>query len=77
VLDHDGEAVAVLLNLCSEAEPCPWDCQGEPNGQVDVADFLFMLGQWGGPGPCDFDGSGVSVTDLLVLLAHWGPCTSE
>ena len=24
--------------------------------------------------PADFDGSGVRVTDLLELLAHWGSC---
>ena len=39
---------------------------------MSVTDFLAMLGQWGGPGTCDFDGGGVGVSDFLALLAHWG-----
>jgi hypothetical protein len=74
VADPSSDEVFVLLNLCPD-EPCPWDCQSEPNGQVDVGDFLALLAQWGQVGaPCDFDGGGVAVTDFLLLLAHWGPC---
>ena len=58
------------------ADPCPWDCDGTLNdGTVSTNDLLALLNQWGGPGGCDFDGSGaVGTTDLLKLLAHWGPC---
>ena len=57
-------------------EPCPWDCDSaESNdGTVGIVDFLALLGQWGGPGSCDFDGGGVGITDFLDLLANWGPC---
>ncbi len=68
--DGDGD---YLDELCQVAAPCPWDC-GNANGEVDVVDLLALLGHWGGPGPCDFDGGGASVTDLLKLLAHWGDC---
>lgn len=53
---------------------CPWDCQAIPSGSVDVPDLLTLLSQWGAPGSCDFDGSGIAVPDLLALLANWGPC---
>jgi hypothetical protein len=63
-----GTAVAV-------APPCPWDCQTEPNGQVDISDFLALLAQFGQVGTsCDFDGGGVGVTDFLAFLANFGPC---
>jgi hypothetical protein len=64
------------LQVTSEiVSACIWDCQAEPNGTVDVSDFLAMLAQWGQVGSsCDFDGGGVSVTDFLMLLAAWGPC---
>ncbi len=54
--------------------PCPWDC-GDGEGTVGVVDFLALLGQWTMVGsPCDIDGEGVSVTDFLELLKHWGQC---
>jgi hypothetical protein len=52
---------------------CPWDC-GDNNGDVGISDFLMMLADWGGGGPCDFDGDGIGITDFLALLANWGPC---
>ena len=56
------------------SEPCPWDC-GNFNGQVDTADFLALLGQWGQVGTsCDFDGNGVDTSDFLDVLGFWGPC---
>jgi hypothetical protein len=54
---------------------CPWDCAPPPDGVVNIVDFLAMLGQWGLPGSCDFDGGGVTITDFLLLLGNWGPCT--
>ena len=57
------------------AQPCPWDCGGDDDGNVGIVDFLALLAQWGTPGSCDFDGCGVvGITDLLALLANWGPC---
>jgi hypothetical protein len=41
---------------------------------VGIADFLAVLGQWGGPGACDFDGGGTGINDFLELLFNWGPC---
>ncbi len=54
--------------------PCPWNCGGDNDNAVGIIDFLELLGQWGGPGPCDLDGGGVGITDFLELLANWGPC---
>jgi len=41
---------------------------------VDVADLLFLLGEWGKTNsPADIDGDGiVNVFDLLILLSDWG-----
>ena len=56
-------------------EPCPWDCQPTPDGEVNVPDFLAILAQWGGPGSCDFDSNDdVDVQDFLEFLANFGPC---
>jgi hypothetical protein len=56
---------------------CPWDC-GDGDGTVGIVDFLAMLAQWNGPGPCDVDEQGgVDIIDFLDLLAHWGPCPIE
>jgi len=55
--------------------PCPWDCQPDPDGVVNIPDFLAMLAQWGQVGtPCDFNGGGVDVTDFLEFLGNFGPC---
>ncbi len=59
---------------CSTAPPCPWDCDGSGDGVVGIVDFLALLGQWEGPGSCDFDGGGVGIVDFLNLLANWGDC---
>jgi hypothetical protein len=79
----DGDSVAVVDMGYDEVVPrdCPWDCQAEPNGQVDVADFLHLLDEWGQECPtadCDQVGpSGVGTEDFLALLPHWGPCTEQ
>jgi hypothetical protein len=69
------------ISLVAAGPPCPWDCDvddggnPDPDGQVATADLLQLLGDWGGPSNCDFDGSGtVSTSDLLKLLGEWGPC---
>jgi hypothetical protein len=54
---------------------CPWDCAIPPDGEVDVLDFLAILGQWGRAGTwCDIDSGGVSIIDFLSMLGHWGTC---
>ncbi len=71
-IQWDGICAGEAFDLCENT--CPWDC-GDFNGDVGIVDFLAMLGGWGGPGPCDFDGGGVvDITDFLNLLAHWGLC---
>lgn len=67
-LDANGDG---QLDDCE----CPADIDGD--GDVDVADLLQLIAQWG---PCqgcpsDIDGDDVTdVADLLVLLAAWGTC---
>ncbi|MHC4303634.1 MAG: glycosyl hydrolase [Planctomycetota bacterium] len=64
-----------VFSIFPATAACPWDCQEEPDGDVNVVDFLALLAQWGGPGSCDFDGNDVvNVEDFLELLATWGPC---
>lgn len=63
-----------VFSVATGVAPCPWDC-GDNNGNVDVADLLQLLGDWGAASPCDFDGDGAgSVADLLKMLGNWGPC---
>ncbi|MHC4429510.1 MAG: hypothetical protein ACYS0D_13040, partial [Planctomycetota bacterium] len=58
-----------------EFQPCPGDCNPAVDRDVNSRDFLTLLSQWGVVGSsCDLDGGGVSVTDFLIMLAHWGPC---
>jgi hypothetical protein len=66
-------ALALAAAGTSARATCLWDCNGN-DGIVNVSDFLAILADWDGGGPCDFDGEGVGVTDFLALLAHWGPC---
>jgi hypothetical protein len=64
----DSDYVATLT--CTP--PCPADLNGD--GTVNVEDFLWLLGAWGGPeGDVDGDGT-TNVNDFLELLARWGPC---
>ncbi len=54
---------------------CTGDVDGD--GEVGIADFLILLGNWGpNPGhPADIDGDGeVGIADFLALLGNWGPC---
>ncbi len=54
---------------------CGADING--NGNVDVADLLAVISNWGatGPDPADVNGdSVVNVADLLAVISNWGPC---
>lgn len=58
------------------------DADFDSDDDVDVADMLALLDNWGAcpvsPATCpwDIDDDGrVGVSDLLSLLASWGPCT--
>jgi hypothetical protein len=63
---------------------CPADITGlggEPDGVIDILDFLELLAQWGSSGCADFTGAApgvpdgvVDILDFLELLASWGPC---
>ncbi|MDY7108777.1 MAG: dockerin type I domain-containing protein [Planctomycetota bacterium] len=58
-----------------QTESCPADFDG--NGEVNTADLLILLGQWGTDGADggDVDGNGIVDTeDLLALLGAWGDC---
>jgi hypothetical protein len=82
IYDEAGIVPDAIDNIQMWMEPeqdptCPWDCGDPPNKMVDIIDFLALLGQWGGPGSCDFNGSGaVDIQDFLKLLGAWGPCPS-
>jgi hypothetical protein len=58
-----------------EYQPCPGDCNPTVDRDVNSRDLLALLAQWGREGTsCDFNGGGVGVQDVLIMLAHWGPC---
>jgi hypothetical protein len=69
-----GAVAATIIEGTPLACVCPWDCSGDNDGTVGIADLLALLAQWGGPGSCDFDSGNVGVADLLKLLATWGDC---
>ncbi len=66
---------AIALRGVRIPPPCRWDC-GDGDGVVGIADLVALVGTWANPFECacDFDGAGAGVTDLLKLLANWGPC---
>ena len=54
---------------------CPWDITGD--GQVDVADLVETIVNWGPCSGCaaDVNGDGtVDVTDLTSVIINWGSC---
>jgi hypothetical protein len=74
--DLNGNAVP---DDCEPAAACLGDCAGPgsaaPDGQVNIADLLALLGSWGSAGLCDSNASGaVDIEDLLALLGAWGFC---
>jgi hypothetical protein len=57
--------------------PCQGDCPGDLNGddEVNTADLLILLANWGTSGDGDINNDGtVNTSDLLILLAAWGDC---
>jgi hypothetical protein len=73
-LPPEGQ-VSITVNHGYGELPCPWDCQPDPDGIVNIPDFLAMLAQWGKVGTsCDLNGGGVDVTDFLEFLGNFGPC---
>ncbi len=54
---------------------CVADIDGD--GEVNVADLLILIGEWGPCSDCDadLDSDGeVNVADLLILIGAWGHC---
>ncbi len=73
-LNFFGVHLVQRVVLQGGGDPCPWDCSGDGDGQVGINEFLAVLGQWGTPGSCDYDGGGVGITDFLKVLGVWGTC---
>ncbi len=83
---HEGDYDVVVTNDCGTetsetasldlqdcTPPCPWDMNG--NGIVGADELLGVLGAWLQPVSIwDLDGGGVGITDLLLVLGHWGFC---
>ena len=81
VSDEDliGEQNGIsMLTLRVEVTPSVSVCEEDfdDDGDVDVADLLILIADWGSSDPAhDLDGNGnVGVSDLLQLIAAWGPC---
>ncbi len=58
---------------------CRGDCADNDGfvGVVDVVDLLRLLAEWAQAStPCDFDGCGIDLDELVALLDRWGPCPS-
>jgi hypothetical protein len=71
----DGTSGDVNENGIPDECECLADFDGDDD--VDTADLLTLLAQWGGDGSgggdVDLDGD-VDTADLLLLLAAWGDC---
>ncbi len=54
--------------------PCAGDATAD--NQVDVADLIAVIVNWGGSDPdADVNDDGVvDVGDLIAVIQHWGPC---
>ena len=68
-------ALFEYLDTHTKPEPvCIEDLNGDL--QINVADVLFMLGEWGASdSPADLNNDAtVNVSDLLILIGAWGPC---
>ena len=65
-----------LFNALEVLIPCPADVNGD--GDVDVADTLILVADWGsGSWNRDINGDGVvDVADVNMLIAAWGVCPS-
>ena len=73
----EGTSSIILAPNSSYEYFTPGDTDGD--GEVDIGDFLFLLGNWGPcPDPCppycpaDFDADcEVGIEDFLVVLGNW------
>ena len=82
---EEGECEAIGGSYLGDGVPCEGDtCGGQGctadingSGEVNVADLLTVIDQWGCMGDCSADITGdgeVGVDDVLAVLGQWGPC---
>ncbi|MDY7107188.1 MAG: hypothetical protein SYC29_00990 [Planctomycetota bacterium] len=81
--NNDGPLDSTFIDDLSFTGDWPGPCVGDiyEDGEVNTADLLILLGDWGEcpdpPEDCpsDLDANGtVNTADLLLLLGNWGPC---
>lgn len=73
-IDSDDDGIGDACD--DDVDLCPGDIVGEDN-EVNTADLLQLLADWGPCEDCPSDINGdnvVGTSDLLDLLAAWGPC---
>jgi len=67
-----GLAAAVVAAAAGTAQGQCAELDLHGCGCLDVTQLAVLLGQWGGPGTADFDGSGeVDGVDLAYMLGHF------
>ncbi len=76
-----GCVEAAVDSVTITGPPCLFLCRediAEANGAIDVTDLLSFIAAFGTADPAaDLDGDGeVTVDDLLLLMAAWGPCAA-
>jgi hypothetical protein len=77
IIDEEDVAYGTSEDVNGNGVPDECECPADVNGdhEVNTADLLALLGNWGNAGDGDIDADGaVDTADLLLLLAAWGPC---
>lgn len=76
--DHEAAVEWVATNLADEDHGHD-ECHGDldANDEVNVADLLILISDWGVCSGCDSDmdeNGTVNIADLLELISAWGEC---